>query len=91
MNHQIMSRRSSFCPYFAKFTHRCDTKRGFHVTLHKWIVYGGRRKRPAEKRLILCRTVPVSGNYTPFSGPSDMFSGDLVMDGPEKGEYLADK
>jgi len=49
------------------------------------------RKRPAEKRLILCRTVPVSGNYIPFSGPSDMFSGDLVMDGPEMGEYLADK
>jgi len=86
-----MSRRSSFCPYFAKFTHWRDTKRGFHVTPHKWIVYGGRRKRPAEKRLILCRTVPVSGNYTPFSGPSDMFSGDLVMDGPEMGEYLADK
>ena len=63
----------------------------FHVTPHIWIVYGGRRKRPAEKRLILCRTVPVSGNYTPFSGPSDMFSGDLVMDDPEMGEYLADK
>ncbi len=52
----------------------------FHVTPHKWIVYGGRRKRQAEKRLILCRTVPFSGNHTPFSGPSDMFSGDLVMD-----------
>ena len=48
-------------------------------------------KRPAEKRLILCLTVPVSGNYTPFSGPSDIFSDDLVMDGPETGEYLADK
>lgn len=42
-----------FCPYFAKFTHRRDTKRGFHVTPHKWIVYGGRRKRPAEKWLNL--------------------------------------
>ena len=45
-------------------------------------------KHPAEKRLILCLTVPVSGNYTPFSGPSDMFSDNLVTDGPEKGEYL---
>ena len=45
-------------------------------------------KRPAEKRLILCLTVPVSGNYTPFSGPSDIFSDNLVTDGPEKGEYL---
>ena len=45
-----------------------------------------RGDRPAGKWLILRWTVSVLKDYAPFSGPSDRFSYDLVMDGPEKGK-----